>query len=186
MLLDAVARARLHQPIDLRIVGEGPMRQEWEEYAAAVGLGENAAFLGSLPLDEVAREMQGAHLLCLPSVRESGGAVLLEAMATARPVVAVAFGGPAEIVDDAVGRAIPPRGRERVTAELTDVLLDVARHPGAWRRRGEEARQVALRRFTWDAKIEETLRLYRELIARRAESEHFRAVDDASAVETRA
>ena len=47
-----------------------------------------------------------------------GGAVLLEAMAAARPVIAIAYGGPAEVVDDHVGRAILPDGSEAVIEAL--------------------------------------------------------------------
>jgi len=74
-----------------------------------------------------AAEMARCHVFCLPSVRESGGAVLLEAMACARPVIAVGFGGPAEIVDDAVGsRPAAQRDRELALARMAHAGCIVA------------------------------------------------------------
>ena len=70
------------------------------------------AFHGAQPLDAVARFMQACHVFCLPSVRESGGAVLLEAMASARPVIALDFGGAGELVDEYVGALLPMTTRE--------------------------------------------------------------------------
>ena len=98
-------------------------------------------------------------------MRESGGAVLLEAMACARPVTAVAFGGPAEIVDEAVGRALPDSGREAVVSGLIDVFREIIAQPDAWRARGEEGLRRARERYGWEAKVEAAVALYRRLLA---------------------
>ncbi|MBK1643684.1 glycosyl transferase [Thiocapsa imhoffii] len=164
MLLDALARLTDEMPIQLSVVGEGPMAAEWRDQAARLGLEDRVRFLGNLPPPAVAEEMRRAHAFCLPSVRESGGAVLLEAMACARPVIAVAFGGPAEIVDDAVGRALPADGPEAVVAGFVEACRDLVRDPDTWRRRGETGRQRAEERYSWDAKVASAIALYRDLL----------------------
>lgn len=165
MLLDALDRVRRRVPVTATFIGDGPLRAAWEEQAARIGLVEAgvATFAGAQPLDAVARAMREAHVFCLPSVRESGGAVLLEAMACCRPVIAVAHGGPAEIVDDGVGVLIPADGPGPVTEGLIDALLDVAEHPEPWRRRGLEGRHRVERLYSWASKVEAGLRLYAEL-----------------------
>lgn len=165
MLLDAVARLAPEVPIRLCIVGDGPLSSEWREQATRLGLGEQVRFTGNLPPPEVAAEIRAAHVFCLPSVRESGGAVLLEAMACARPVIAVDFGGPAEIIDSAVGLALPPTGPEAVVEGLVAALRDLVRNPEIWRQRGEAGRRRAEERYAWDAKVESTIELYRDLLA---------------------
>ena len=99
MLLKAAARVQNEFPIRLTIVGDGPLRAELEAEAGKQGVAGITRFTGNLPLPEVAAEMRSAHVFCLPSVRESGGAVLLEAMASGVPILAVNYGGPAEVVD---------------------------------------------------------------------------------------
>jgi len=165
MLLDAAAITARSRPIEVTIVGGGPMEQAWRAQAAALGIERRVRFTGPLPAGQVAAEMARCHVFCLPSVRESGGAVLLEAMASARPVVAVGFGGPAEIVDDAVGRLVTPSSQAQVTDDLAATFADVCRDPGAWRRRGQAGQQRAAHQFSWPAKVAGAGALYEELLA---------------------
>jgi glycosyltransferase involved in cell wall biosynthesis len=163
LLLEALAAVRGAIDVQLTVVGEGPMRQTWEADASRLGVADRVEFCGAQPLEEVARRMRAAHVFCLPSVRESGGAVLLEAMACARPVIAVNFGGPAEIVDEKVGRLAPADGPQAVTATFAAAWREIVSQPDQWRRKGEEGRRRAEKSFSWDAKIEQALRLYRDL-----------------------
>lgn len=166
LLLRAVAQVKGELPLRLRIAGSGAMEEPWKEEARALGLGPEALFLGPLSLDEIAAEMRRAHLFCLPSVRESGGAVLLEAMASARPVGAVAFGGPAEIVDDEVGRLIPAEGAVAVVEGFAGIFREVFRDPETWRQKGLAGRCRAESHFSWDAKVTEALKLYDGILGR--------------------
>jgi glycosyltransferase involved in cell wall biosynthesis len=166
LLLRAIKRLRDEgRAVEATIVGEGSMRSAWEQESQDLGLGPQVRFVGSQPLAEVHRFMDRAHVFCLPSIRESGGAVLLEAMASSRPVIAVDYGGPAEIVDDEVGRKIPASGNEVVIDGIRDALLDVFADPEAWRKRGEAGRRRVEERYSWDAKVMQALNLYQELLS---------------------
>jgi glycosyltransferase involved in cell wall biosynthesis len=164
LLLEALTRVRDEFPVRLTVVGEGLSRVPWEEETRARGLHDIVSFTGPLSPREVSAEMRAAHVFCSPSMRESGSAVLLEAMAAARPVIAMAYGGPAEVVDDGVGRAILPGSPEAVIEALTQTLRDVVSDPEAWRRRGEEGRRRAEQRYAWDVRIDAILRLYGQLL----------------------
>jgi glycosyltransferase involved in cell wall biosynthesis len=167
LLLAALARlkAQVAVPVRLRIIGDGPMAAPWQAEVDRLGLQAEVRFVGQLSAPAVAAEMAAAHCFCLPSVRESGGAVLLEAMACARPVIAVGFGGPAEIVDDEVGQRLPATHPEALIAALVAALEDLIRDPEAWRRRGLAGHARVLSRYTWDAKVDRALALYRPLLA---------------------
>jgi glycosyltransferase involved in cell wall biosynthesis len=160
MLLEAISRFNRESPVELQIVGDGPMQDEWTLQANDMGLSGCVTFCGAIPLSAIPERMAWAHLFCLPSVRESGGAVLLEAMAVGRPVVAIAYGGPAELVDDAVGKAIPPDGTEFVIKALVEVFRDVIRRPDHWRRCGLEGRARAEALFDWEAKMGQAMQIY--------------------------
>jgi glycosyltransferase involved in cell wall biosynthesis len=164
MLIDAVARLTQEIPIRLTIVGEGPMGAEWRDQAARRGIAERVQFAGNLSPPQVADAMRSAHLFCLPSVRESGGAVLLEAMACARPVVAVGFGGPAEIVDEEVGRLLPATDSASVIEGLVATFRDLLREPEVWRHKGAAGRARVEARYSWDAKVDSAIALYRDLM----------------------
>jgi glycosyltransferase involved in cell wall biosynthesis len=162
MLLEAVKA--LNFPFKLTIVGEGSERENLEADSLNFGLTSRVEFTGNLPLSEVSSRIKQAHVFCLPSVRESGGAVLLEAMAVARPVIAVDFGGPAEIVDEGVGVKLPATGKADVVQGLIKALEDVRLQPELWRNRGLEGRRRVELYYSWDAKVASAVSFYRELL----------------------
>ena len=129
-----------------------------------MGLSEQVRFTGNLALGEVSHIVRQGHVFCLPSIRESGGAVLLEAMAVGRPVIAVDFGGPAEIVDDGVGVKLPATGKADVVQGLINALTSVRDQPELWMARGQEGRRRVEVNYSWDAKIAAAIRFYRELL----------------------
>lgn len=167
-LLRAIAQVHHEFPVQLTVFGDGPLAHDWRQHATDLGIAQCVTFRGHSAVAAITDQLQRSHVLCLPSVRESGGAVLLEAMACARPVIAVAFGGPAEIVDDSVGRAVPPTGPEEVSEALAHALRDIVHNPQAWRRRGEEGRRRAERYYGWNSKIDQALAWYEQILKPRS------------------
>ncbi|MCC5871568.1 MAG: glycosyltransferase [Gammaproteobacteria bacterium] len=161
MLLEAVARLQ-HRgiPVELICVGDGPARDDWTRLTRELSLTGRVRFSGALAREEVQREMAACHVFCLPSVRESGGAVLLEAMATARPVLALDHGGPAELVDDEVGRLIPLQSVAQVISDLERTLAEVAAAPDTWTERGQRGRARVERLYAWESKLDAAEALY--------------------------
>jgi glycosyltransferase involved in cell wall biosynthesis len=163
MLLDAVARLRAAIPLRLTVIGDGPARSALEKESSERALTDIVRFTGALPLPEVARQMRQADLFCLPSVRESGGAVLLESMASGIPAIAVNYGGPAEIVDEEVGRILSAEGREPLIRDLMKALTDAWLNPAEWRQKGLRGRLRAERSYGWEARIDAALRIYESI-----------------------
>jgi len=161
MLLEAGARLVADGiPLELTLVGDGPERDTWQARAIALGIAGHARFTGALDAARVADEMRRCHVFCLPSVRESGGAVLLEAMASARPVIAVAHGGPAELADDSVGCLIPATDTADVTERLAAALASVVADPAGWAARGRCGRLRVEAKFDWENKVSAAETIY--------------------------
>lgn len=161
LLFRAMERVKASTPVELIVIGDGPMRDQWQR--AAAPLGDSVSFRGMQPAAVVSNELARCHVLCLPSVRESGGAVLLEAMSAARPVLAVNYGGPKELVNEKVGRLVCSDSPEAVVEGLAAALHNIVREPEQWRQRGWNGRQHVSRNHAWDQRIETGLSLYREL-----------------------
>jgi glycosyltransferase involved in cell wall biosynthesis len=165
MLLAAIARLSAEgRNVELEIVGDGAMAEPWKALAAELCIDGIVRFSGALPAEQVAQRMAASHVLCLPSVRESGGAVLLEAMACARPVVALDFGGPAEIVNDEVGALLPMASPEQVVSDLTRTFDNMFDEPKVWRDRGLAGRQRIEREFSWAAKVSSARQVYADFL----------------------
>ena len=104
-LVDACARlVRAGLDIECRIVGDGSLRAETEEWIARHGLAGSMKLLGALPQHEVARLMGEADVFVLPSVIAVDGQMdgiplsLMEAMAAGKPVIASMISGIPELV----------------------------------------------------------------------------------------
>ncbi len=109
----------------LVIAGDGALRGELEALVAARGLAGQVRLLGDR--SDVARLLRGFDAFVLPSLSEGYSIALLEACATALPIVATQVGGNAEIVRDGVnGLLVPPRDRAALAQALRRVLADNA------------------------------------------------------------
>ena len=121
---------------ELRIVGEGPQRVAIREVLARTGLEDRVDLVGFR--SDVEAEYVEADLLCLPSRWEGMPNVVLEAMASARAVVATAVGGSPELVESGqTGLLVPPHDPEALAQGLEQLILD----PGLRVRMGEAGRR---------------------------------------------
>jgi glycosyltransferase involved in cell wall biosynthesis len=125
-LLGAFPRVLARFPLArLLIVGDGEEGQDLQTSARRLGLGPRVAFLGSLPHEDVIRCMRAADVFVLPSLVESFGIVLLEAMSCGLPVVASRVMGIPYLVEDGLnGFLVPPTDEEVLADRITALLSD--------------------------------------------------------------
>jgi glycosyltransferase involved in cell wall biosynthesis len=143
----------------LVIIGEGPLRRSLEARAASGALHGAVRFMGDMPQEEIARWMNAANALCLPSRNEGTPAVMTEALASGCPVVASRVGGIPEVISSGRnGLLVEPGDSERLAEALSTAL---ERH---WNI-GEIARSVS--ELTWDRLAERNLRVLRDVVAER-------------------
>ncbi len=120
------AFAQLHQThpaARLDIVGDGPARSALEALTAELGLTEKVRFRGVLLGDDLAAAYRRCTATVLFSHSETFGCVLIESLASGRPVVATRAGAMPEIVVPAVGLLVPP-GDEAALAAALRTLAD--------------------------------------------------------------
>ena len=105
----------------LVLVGEGECRNALTALAAELGIVDRVRLLGDR--GDVVDLLQGLDLFVLSSVSEGYSIALLEACATALPIVATDVGGNAEIVRDGVnGRLVAARDSDALAAALSQML----------------------------------------------------------------
>ena len=152
VLLRAFAVAHEEAPgLRLAVVGEGPARQDLEASA-----GEGVAFLGELRGPALADIYASSDIFCFPSTTDTFGQVLLEAGASALPVVAVAAGGATELVRPGVtGLLVEPDDPDAFAA----ALLKLSRSEALRQRFQAGGRQAALQR-TWERSLLELREAY--------------------------
>ena len=121
LLIRALARLkRGGRAFRLDIVGDGELRDEYEQLVRALELDDAVVFHGILPQADVAELMRAADLYVLPSRYDNNPSALIESRVTGLPSVATAVGGVAEIVDG--GGILTTPDVERIADALADAL----------------------------------------------------------------
>lgn len=149
LLVPAFARLRTDHPDALlTVIGDGPDRAWLEAEAARVG---GIRVLGAQSQDRVAEELAQSHALVLPSFAEGVPVVLMEAMASARPVIATRVAGVGELVEDGTsGYVVPPGDLDGLVAAMENLAADPAlraRMGAAGRRKVEAEFDISLEAF---------------------------------------
>ncbi len=173
MLLASAADLVRAGKVTIDVVGDGPERARLESMARGLGLGDGVRFLGLVPHTEVQRHLANADLMTFPSIREFGGGVILEAMAVGVVPMAVAYGGPGELMTDATAYPVALGTRDEVVARFRSALESAVADPAGIDARSAAALERAHRLFTWDAKARQTLEVYRWVLGERADRPEF-------------
>lgn len=164
ILIRSVAKAR--QEVDdlaCIIVGadDHRLRVGLERLGDSLGLSGRLRFVGFQ--EKVFPYLDAMDLFVLASVDEGFGIVLLEAMASGKPVVATRVDGPPEIVEDGqTGLLVPPRDPEALAKALVKLLKDPQRRASMGRRGRERVETV----FSPDSQMQTLAGLYDHLVGR--------------------
>jgi glycosyltransferase involved in cell wall biosynthesis len=145
----------------LEIIGDGPDRERLERRREELQLADAIEFRGWLTQPAAAERLRAADVFVLPSLYESGGAVVLEAMASGLPVIATDWGGPADYLDPSCGVLVPPTPGTFDRA-LANSMIELARDPQHRRAMGRAGREKVMREYDWERKIEQMLKIYAE------------------------
>jgi glycosyltransferase involved in cell wall biosynthesis len=144
MLADAFLAAQREDPrLHLVLAGGGP-----EEDALRDRLGDRATFLGWLRDEALAQAYASADAFLFASATDTFGQVILEAQASGLPVVAVAAGGPATLIEDGCSGILCPADSGALAGALHRLARDVRLQEHL--RRGGLG---AVRGRTWEAAL---------------------------------
>jgi glycosyltransferase involved in cell wall biosynthesis len=128
---------------------------------AAARMPDHVQFIGFVANQDLPAYYRRAELVVLPSLTETFGMPLVEAMACGVPTVASAAGGIPEIVEPGKTGALVPVFDADALAEAVRSMMNDAE---ARRRMGEAARARAAAKFSWEATVVSLLGVYRQAL----------------------
>ncbi|MDP1532913.1 MAG: TIGR03088 family PEP-CTERM/XrtA system glycosyltransferase [Rubrivivax sp.] len=150
----------LRQRLRLVMVGDGPLRAQAQQIVDAAGLASLAWLPGERA--DVPDVMRGLDCFVLPSLAEGISNTILEAMATALPVLATGVGGNADLVTAGeTGLIVPAADVQAMAAALVSLAAD----PVSAAAMGRAGRAVVERRFSLPAMVATYCGLYDRLLA---------------------
>lgn len=132
MVLDAFKLCSEHSStLSLTIVGNGPELGRLKSQAVELGISNGIKWISSLPQLELFRLYETHSVMLFPSLHDSSGNVVLEALSRGLPVICLDLGGPSEIIDEHSGISIRTTGcgYEDVVSKLARATLELLTSP---------------------------------------------------------
>jgi glycosyltransferase involved in cell wall biosynthesis len=153
LLLEAVRACRDRGLGGVKVVfaGDGPLRRRMAELIDAYGLASSVSLVGQLDKREILAIYQDSDIFCLPTLHESGGTSILEAMACGLPIITSDCAGPHYSVNHDCGIRIDMVDSRQYVTDLSLALDRLARHKGLRRSMGRHARERAVEEFSLQA-----------------------------------
>ncbi len=157
--------------VELRLIGDGPLKDEVVDLIKRLDLKGKALMLGPLPQSEVLKEINGADIFLLPSItaengdREGVPVSIMEAQATGLPVVSsVHTGIPEVIIDGKTGLLFPEKDVSAIAMGLNRLVKD----PGLRNRMGKSGRDYIRAHFEHKEEIRALEGLFKGLFKTKA------------------
>lgn len=130
---------------ELHIVGDGPLRGEWQQLAQSLGVASRLTWHGWLPREQILPQYQNAHALVQPSLYEGMANTVLEAMACGLAIVASDEPANRALVEDSGSGACLPLA----DPSAAEIVLRATMTEDHWKRWGAQARTHASEHFSW-------------------------------------
>lgn len=158
--------------VDLRIVGDGPLRDDCRSLIKRLGVENRVALHGAVNQPAVVQLLDDCDIFLGPSVTARNGDqdaptnTLKEAMALGLPVVATRHGGIPELVEHGVSGVLVP---ERDSAAIASAVEELIAHPEKWPEMGRAGRAAVEARYDSDRLNDELVQTYETLLQRAPE-----------------
>jgi glycosyltransferase involved in cell wall biosynthesis len=136
------------------VFGDGPERGRLEQLAVSLQIDKAVSFCGPVSHEEAMLRMQAADVLLFPSVREFGGAVVLEALAAGAVPVVADFGGPGDIINSQIGYKVPLINEDDMVSRMQEILADLAQNRDRLGQLRQQGMSYAREFLTWDGKAQ--------------------------------
>jgi alpha-maltose-1-phosphate synthase len=154
IVIRSAAELIREKKIRLDIVGDGWDRPNLEALTRDLGLENDVTFHGQVPHPRAMEILARSHVMALPSIREFGGGVVVEAMARGVVAVVMQYGGPSDLVEEGCGISLALKNESDTVQDLKRVLEELVENPDRIRQLGVAARVKAASTYTWEKKTE--------------------------------
>jgi len=145
--------------VELRIVGDGPLRARLERAIAQAKLADRITLLGRRSREEIRGLMADSDMFVLPTIRESFGLAALEARCAGLPVVAMRASGVAESIEHDVNGLLA-----NSDADLAERVAQLVRDPASRESMAKHNRE-SVTPFAWPRVLDAHLSLYAEAMS---------------------
>ena len=166
ILIEALSPLIRDAKVRLTLIGDGPHKPALQSQVDRLGLGDGVVFKESVNHTELGKYYAAADIFGFPTLRELGGAVVIEAMVQGVVPIVVDYGGPPEFLSLESGVTIPMGNREAIVSAMRTAVLKFVDDPGKLHAMSNAAMNEARERFSWQKKAQDDIRVYQWLLGR--------------------
>lgn len=134
------------------IVGDGAELNNLKSLAAELGIANQVKFWGALSREETLSKLSASHVLVHPSLHDSGGWVVLEAMAAGQPVICLDIGGPGIQVTEETGFKVAAQYPKEAIEYIAKAMSRLKEEPELRLKMGQAARKRVNEVYNWEVK----------------------------------
>jgi glycosyltransferase involved in cell wall biosynthesis len=163
-----------HSEAEFTVIGDGADAKSFEQLITSLGLEGRVRLLPWMPRQRFLDALRRCDVFLFPSLRDGGGAVVIEAMAAGKPVVCLDLGGPGMHVQDGCGMKIPARWPSQVIREIAMALEELWGDKSLRDRLGRAARTRIESSYRWNHLGERLRDVYEEAVRCRVHGDSVR------------
>ncbi len=152
--------------IRLIVVGDGQEKSSLEIMIQKYQLQKIVSFTGWVNQKDTLEYYNQANIFCFPSIREFGGAVVLEAMACGLPCIVVNNGGIGEYVTEETGFKIEPISREYLIQELKEKIKILIENEELRKKMSVKSVE-RVQEFEWERKATKIVEIYEKMLVQK-------------------
>ncbi len=160
--------AQSHSDVRFTIVGDGPERPRLEKLIRDLGLEEQAQLEKWMPRQDLLAMMRECDVFLFPSLRDGGGAVVIEAMAAGKAVICMDLAGPGLHVTEECGIKIPADSPRETIELMARALEQLYQDRELCMKMGKAGRVRAEQAYSWDHLGERLFKIYKEVLGVRS------------------
>lgn len=155
ILIKAFSKYLKDKNVELIVAGDGEERANLEKLVVELGISNKVIFKGSLLRDEVKYEMSNCNIFVLPSRFETFGVVLIEALASGKPVISTKNGGANDIIKNINGILVNIDDIDELGEKMLYMYENYNKYDSC------EIREDCIKRYGKDNFIEKLLEVYK-------------------------
>lgn len=163
LLMDVLSRLPMDKEWRVMIYGDGSEKKVIETLCNSLNLQERVVFMGKVPYETLQNAYKGADVFIFPSIRETTGTVILEAMAKGLPVICLNQGGGALLVNEKNGYLISIDEREKCISDFANAMLDCIENPEKIQTLSANAIMDVKNKYLWEQKCRNMSNVYMSL-----------------------
>jgi glycosyltransferase involved in cell wall biosynthesis len=152
------------------IIGSGNFMPSVKRLVARLGLEKRVIFAGRLPRQEVLNIYPDFDLFLMPTLHDTGGYAIIEAMFYGLPVICLDCGGPRIAVKDGAGIRVPLSSRPGTIAGLAEAIREYDQNRPLLLEHGRAAREIIARDYDWEKKGVQLDAIYQQAVAKKPDS----------------